>query len=103
MELYDRDARFVALSGDIVEGRDRIREKVAELIQNKTRLHGNVVRVITVGNIAQLYTDFGGTALDPSGNTVEMNSRAVEVLRRQPDGSWLLLIGDPNGREVTAD
>jgi ketosteroid isomerase-like protein len=23
---------------------------------------------------------------------------AIEVLRRQPDGTWLLAVGDPNGR-----
>jgi len=54
---------------------------------------------VTVGDIAQLFTDFEGTMLDDSGKTVLVRNKAVEVLRRQPDGSWKLIIGDPNARE----
>jgi ketosteroid isomerase-like protein len=48
---------------------------------------------------ALLYTDFQGTAADPSGKTIEVRYKAIEVLRRQPDGGWKLIVGDPNGRE----
>ena len=27
-----------------------------------------------------------------------MESRAIEVLRRQADGTWKLIVGDPGGR-----
>jgi ketosteroid isomerase-like protein len=53
---------------------------------------------VSVGDIAQLYTDFEGTTVDSSGNTVPVHSKAIEVLRRQPDGGWKLIMGDPNGR-----
>ena len=69
------------------------------LIAAKTHLHSRVVRPVVVGEIAQLYTDFKGTREDDSGKTVPVHSRAIEVLRRQPDGSWKLIMGDPNGRE----
>ncbi len=36
---------------------------------------------------------------DDSGRTVAIHSKAIEVLRRQPDGTWRLIVGDPNGRE----
>ena len=48
--------------------------------------------------MALLYTDFQGTALDASGKTIEVRSKALEVLRRQPDGAWKLI----NGREREA-
>ena len=54
---------------------------------------------MVVGEIAQLYTDFEGTREDDSGRTVPVHAKAIEVLRRQPDGSWKLIMGDPNGRE----
>jgi hypothetical protein len=54
---------------------------------------------VTVGEIALLYTDFQGTTVDASGTTVEIRHKALEVLRRQPDGTWKLIVGDPNGRE----
>jgi hypothetical protein len=54
---------------------------------------------VTVDDIAQLYTDFEGTTVDESGKTVAIRNKAIEVLRRQPDGAWKLIMGDPNARE----
>ena len=99
IDLYEPNARFIERSGDIVVGRDRIRGKVAELIKAKAELRFNVIRITVVDDIAQLYTDFDGTTIDESGSIAEFQSRAVEVLRRQANGSWLLIIGDPNGRK----
>jgi uncharacterized protein (TIGR02246 family) len=100
MALYEPDAHFISPSGETLVGRDAIRKVVAHLIDAKTRYRGSrVIKAVTVGDIAQLYTDFERTAVDDSGNTVILQSRAIEVLRRQPDGSWKLIVGDPNGRE----
>jgi hypothetical protein len=46
-----------------------------------------------------LYTDFEGTTVDGSGRTVAIRNKAIEVLRRQPNGGWMLIMGDPNGRK----
>jgi ketosteroid isomerase-like protein len=40
---------------------------------------------------------------DGSGKTVAVHHKAIEVLRRQPDGAWKLIVGDPNGREQEVD
>jgi hypothetical protein len=85
-------------SGETVVGRDRIRHPVGEMIRARTRLESHVVRAITVDDIALLYTDFRGTMRDESGKQVEVLPRAVEVLRRLPDGTWKLIVGDPGGR-----
>ena len=97
--LYEPEARFVTQSGDTLIGRDAIRNVLSIMIDAKTRLHGRIMRVVTVGNIAQLYTDFKGTTVDSSKKTVPVHNKAIEVLRRQSDGDWKLIIGDPNARE----
>jgi uncharacterized protein (TIGR02246 family) len=102
MALYEPDARFVGRSGETVIGRDRIRQVLAGMIRTKTRLESRVVKAVTVDDIALLYTDFQGTTLDASGEAVAIHHRAVEVLRRQPDGASKLIVGDPNGRERDA-
>jgi uncharacterized protein (TIGR02246 family) len=99
MALYDPDARFVARSGETLVGHDRIRKVLGSMIDAKTRFHSRVIRAVTVGDIAQLYTDFDGTAVDSSGKTIPVHNKAIEVLRRQPDGDWKLIMSDPNGRE----
>lgn len=99
MALYEPDARFVTRSGETLVGRDAIRTVLGGMIEARTRFSSRVIQAVTVGDIAQLYTDFEGTTVDGSGNTVAIRTKAVEVLRRQPAGSWELLMGDPNGRE----
>jgi uncharacterized protein YlzI (FlbEa/FlbD family) len=36
---------------------------------------------------------------DDSGKTVAIRHKTIEVLRCQPEGTWKLIVGDPNGRE----
>ena len=97
--LYESEARFVSPSGEILVGHDEIRKVLGGLINTKTRLHSRVIKAVTVGDIAHLSTDFEGTAIDDSGKTVAIRSKAIEVLRRQRDGAWKLIVGNPNGRE----
>ena len=99
MALYEPEARFVTKSGETLIGRDRICKVVGGLIEAKARLYSRVVKAVTVGDIAQLYTDFEGTMNDESGKSVAIRNKAIEVLRRQPNGTWKLIVGDPNGRE----
>ncbi len=99
MELYEPAARFVVRSGDTVVGRDAIRKVLGGLIDAKTHFRSRVIKAVTVGDIAQVYTAFEGTAVDGSGTSVALRNRAIEVLRRRHDGSWKLIVGDPNGRE----
>jgi len=35
---------------------------------------------------------------EPSGATVDADYQAIEIVRRQPDGTWTLIVGDPHGR-----
>jgi uncharacterized protein (TIGR02246 family) len=91
--LYAPEACFVPKSGETVKGRDAIQTVLSGLIARKERLRGRVVKAVVAGDTAVLYTDWQGTA-----DGGEERSRAIEVLRRQPDGTWLLVVGDPNGR-----
>jgi uncharacterized protein (TIGR02246 family) len=100
MALYEPEAHFIAKSGETLVGRDQIRKVLGGMINAKTRFHSRVIKAVTVGDIAQLYTDFEGTTVDASGKTIAIRTKAVEILRRQPNGDWLLIMGDPDGRGI---
>ena len=102
LSLYEPEARFVAPSGETLVGLDRIGEVIAALIRSNTKMKGRVLRVTRIDDLAVLYTDFDGTTNDSSGKEIELRSRAIEVLRRQPDGGWKLIVGDPNARGSVA-
>ena len=80
MALYEPDARFVARSGEVLIGHERIREALGKLIGAQTQFRSRVVRAVTVADVAQLSTDFEGTATDDSGKTVAIRNKAIEVL-----------------------
>jgi ketosteroid isomerase-like protein len=96
--LYEPVAAFVRESKEVIVGHPGMRAVLADLIAKKPRFANQVERFIVVDDIAMLYTNFTMTT-GPVGNGQEVKSRAIEVLRRQPDGLWRLLIGDPNGRK----
>jgi uncharacterized protein (TIGR02246 family) len=91
LSLYDPDARFISASGAVLEGRDAIRDVLAQLVRANTRLSPEVIKVVLSGEIAMVYTDWRTSS---SGHV----QRAIEVLRRHSDGTWRLLFGDPSGR-----
>jgi hypothetical protein len=49
----------------------------------------NIKQVIQSGNIALMHTDWKVSSPE------QMSVYAIEVARRQPDGTWRWLIGDP--------
>ena len=98
MALYEKEARFATRTGETLIGRDAIRKELGGLIEAKTQFQSRVVKATIIGEMAQLYTDFEGTTEDDSGNTVPLHAKAIEVLRRQSDGNWKLIVGDLNGR-----
>jgi uncharacterized protein (TIGR02246 family) len=97
--MYEPDARFVTPSGETLVGREQVRRALAGLIGAKARMTCRVVKTVAAGDVAVLYTDFQLTTVEASGKAVEVNQNAIEVLRRQPDGTWRLIVGDPNGRK----
>jgi len=93
MTLYEPEAHFATKSGKILVGHDAIRKALGALIEGKTHFQSRVVRGVTIGEIAQLYTDFESPRVDESGKIVPVHNNAIEVLRRQSDGSWKLIMG----------
>jgi uncharacterized protein (TIGR02246 family) len=98
LALYETDACLQAPSGEVAAGHERIRAVLAGLIRSQARLESRVAKSLVTGDLALLYSDFDGTLIAPSGERRDVHQRAIEVLRRQSDGSWKLVFGDPVAR-----
>jgi ketosteroid isomerase-like protein len=58
-----------------------------------------VVKVIPTGkDLALVYNDWTLSATGADGSPIERSGKAIEVMRRQPDGTWRVAIDDPVGR-----
>jgi hypothetical protein len=87
---------FLKESAEITNGRQGLRQVLAPLAAMKARFDFDIRQVIQTGGIALMHTRWEVSG--PQPRTVH----AIEVARRQPDGTWCWLIGDPYtvGREV---
>ena len=97
--LYEPGAALFAKSGEAVVGHDAIRASNAALIALKPIFH--IERIVTTvsgdGSIAttRMKATLEGTR--PDGRPVKSALHTLEVVRRQPDGSWRYVIDDPFG------
>src|SRR5262245_40758559 len=96
--LYDAEAVFLNQAGEVKRGEAGLREVVAHLATARARFTYNIRQISQSGDIALMHTDWKISSPE------QMSSYAIEVARRQPDGTWLWLIGDPFtiGRRVAS-
>lgn len=96
VSLYEPDAAFVAQSGAFVTGLRAIREVLARFIENRRKFEIEVGRAIHTGNLALLVSSWKLEG-EQRGESFETTGRTADVVRRQPDGSWRLVIDSPYG------
>ena len=89
LSIYDPEAVFLNRSGEVKKGRRELRDELAPLAAVRTTFEFNIRQVIQSGDIALMHTKWEVLSPQP------MSVYAIEVARRQPDGTWCWLIGDP--------
>ena len=96
--LYEPEGVLIASPGQPATGTDAIRAAITALVALKPRITMNVKSVVMAGDLAALYNDWSGTITGPDGAQTQISGKALEVCRRQPDGTWLFVIDDPYAR-----
>ncbi len=97
--LYEPNASFVLFdSGQIVTGRAAIREAFQGVLALKLK-YTMEVKAVQSGDkdLALTSTKWSATGVDADGQPLTMSGTTVEVVRRQPDGTWLFVIDNPRG------
>jgi len=82
LSVYDPEAVFLNQSRDVTQGRDGLRQELAPLGAMQARFDFTIKQVIEAGDIVLMHTEW--TVLGPQ----PMQVYAIEVARRQPDGTW---------------
>jgi len=97
--LYEPGGVLVSLDGLVTTGPAAIRGALFQLAAMRPRMTMNLLRVVrTAADLAVAYNDWKLAAVDAEGRPVTMEGRAIEVSRRQPDGSWQFVLDDPFAR-----
>ena len=94
--LYEPEAVFVAQPGRTVCGTEAIREELERFAALEPELTGEIRGIREGGGIALVLNRWSLKGRSPEG-AVEMSGISADVLRRQADGTWRVLIDDPWG------
>ena len=99
MSLYEPGCSLVRRDGSVARGHTEIRQVFERLLGMRARMSTEIVKVVQSGDdLAMVYDDWRMSAKRPDGQPVEASGKAIEVVRRQPDGTWRFILDDPFAR-----
>lgn len=93
--LYEPSAVFESQPGVVAHGHAAIRLALGELLAIQPTITANTVDVLVAGDTALVVNDWVLTGTAPDGTPVEQAGRSSDVVRRQPDARWLVVIDKP--------
>lgn len=97
LALYEPSATFAVEPGKNVAGTDAIREaldgflKLGPTIKLQSRVLGDT------GDVAMVSSKWNLTGSGPDGRALNLSGESLEVVRKQPDGTWKFIIDSPWG------
>jgi uncharacterized protein (TIGR02246 family) len=97
MALYDPEAVLAPRPGGQVIGLEAIRAALEQFVALKPRLTGEITKVLTANGVALVMNRWRLTGTQPDGMPVELSGHSADVVRRDGDGGWRILIDDPWG------
>lgn len=100
VKLYEPDACFTDKSGTNIIGREKIRERLKGFLDMNGKLGLKVRKIIPAGDIVLAYSNWTFVASGPDGSPINLSGKAIDVLRKQPDNTWRVLIDSPWGIET---
>jgi len=89
LRLYEPGAVFANATGEILAGHAELSAVLGPLADARADFRFSIRKIIQNGDLALVHSDVRTTRSQATPGY------ALEVLRRQSDGSWLLAIGDP--------
>lgn len=98
LELYETEAVFEPQIGVVLRGSAEILPALAELAALRPRIeYTGEPDVVVVDDIALVSNEWVMEAELPDGSMLREGGLSADVLRRQADGTWLVLIDQPRG------
>lgn len=99
ISLYEPGAVLVPRPGQVVRGAEAIRAALQELLALKGHMRSENQYALVHDDIALLRAKVHLAGTGPDGGRIEINNHTAEVIRRQPDGSWLYILDHPYGAD----
>ena len=100
LSLYESVAILVVEPDKVARGTAAIRTALEGFMSLKPSLKGEIHQILNVGDLALFCSKWTLSGTSPDGKAVEMTGVSSDILRRQPDGQWLIAIDNPWGTGI---
>jgi uncharacterized protein (TIGR02246 family) len=98
LALYEPQAVFEPQLGTVLRGPEQIRAALTEFAALRPVIkYTGTTDCVIVDDVALVTNQWTVTGHRPDGSLHREAGVSADVLRRQPDGSWLILIDQPRG------
>ncbi len=98
LALYEPNASFLAHPDQPpVHGTEQIREALTGFAALQPTMDGEIVKVVEADDVALVVNRWTMRGTRPDGEPLEMTGVSADVVRRQDDGSWRVVVDDPWG------
>ena len=94
---YEAQGALVVQPGTVAQGAQALRQALAGFIALKPTLTTESYEVIQTGDLLLYLSAWKLTGKDPQGKNVKMAGNSSDILRRQSDGSWRIVLDNPWG------
>jgi uncharacterized protein (TIGR02246 family) len=95
-QVYEKDAELIVPpAGDRVTGRDAIRAAVRPTFALEPKATIEVDQKLESNGLALTQAHWSIVGKDADGSAVELSGRGSIVSRRQPDGTWQIVLDNP--------
>src|SRR4030095_10445361 len=100
LKLYEPDAALITQPGRLARGSTELRAALEQFTALKPTLQTQAQSVVEVADIALYIGRWSLRGADPSGKAIAMGGESSDILRKQPNGRWLIAIDNPWGAQV---
>jgi uncharacterized protein (TIGR02246 family) len=100
LACYEDHACFMSRSGRAACGSEGLREIFRTTFANRPHMRFNVRKVIPAGNdLALVVLEWRSKAISAEGEIKLWSGMATDIVRRQSDGEWKIVLDNPYGIE----
>jgi len=99
LACYAPGAVFVIKPGRVTQSPAELRAALQYGLELRARLTVTPASFTRSGDAMLVVGSWTLTTSPPDGSPVERSARFADVLRRQPDGRWLIAVDHPRGGE----
>jgi ketosteroid isomerase-like protein len=96
MSMYDTSGIIVPEPNKPVSGNDKFEESIKAILAIKGKMEIKTIYCLQTGDIALGRSEWSIT----DGNEVKISAKGIEVMKRQADGAWKIVIDQAFGAEA---